>query len=205
MLNAREKQVYDFIFNFRQKNGKVPSARQITAHLDFKSSRSAQNYITALKAKGYLIDREPETSAYALVEKSRDKNKVVNIPVLGNIAAGSPAEAFPENDAIIPMPSGFFGESLHEPLFALKVMGNSMSGDAICDGDVAVIKKQRDGFRKDDILAVRVGNNEFTLKRMVLKKNTVQLISSNPDYSPMLIPSEQVNVIGKYVGLLRRF
>lgn len=201
MLSIREKQVLDFIKEFRKSKGKVPSARQITFSLGFKSSRSAQNYITTLKEKGLLIDREPETSAYILAE---DIKGMVNIPFLGKIAAGHAAEAYAQNDRNIEMPYSFFGEADGQGLFALQVMGNSMSGDFICEGDIAIIKKQRDGFRKDDILAVRVGSEEFTLKRVNLKKNSVQLLPSNPEYAVVEVPFEEVTIIGKYVGLLRR-
>jgi repressor LexA len=201
MLGLREKQVYDFIREFKKRNGKVPSARQITSQLGFKSSRSAQNYITALKSKGYLIDREPETSSYVLAE---DAKSMMGIPFVGKIAAGHPAEAYAQTDHVIEMPYGFFGESDGQGLFALQVMGNSMSGDFICEGDIAIIKKQRDGFRKDDILAVRVGSEEFTLKRLNKIKNLIQLLPSNAQYPVLEVASEQVTVIGKYVGLLRR-
>ena len=202
MLNTKEKQVLDFIRGFRASNGKFPSARQITAQLGFKSSRSAQNYIMALKGSGHLIDREPETSSYVLAEDSG--KGMVNIPFVGKIAAGHPAEAYSEPDHMIEMPYSFFGPNQGQSLFALQIMGNSMSGDFICDGDIAIIRKQRTGFHRDDILAVRVGSEEFTLKRIVQKKGTVQLLPSNPQYEVVDVPSEQVTIIGKYVGLLRR-
>jgi len=134
--------------NSDDANAKVPSARQITSQLGFKSTRSAQNYITALKSKGVLVDREPETSSYAIADDNKRRTSMLKIPYLGRIAAGQPAEAYPQTDQVIEMPCGFFGESNSEGLFALQVMGNSMSGDFICEGDIAIIKKQRDGFRK---------------------------------------------------------
>lgn len=204
MLNVREKQVLEFIRDFKVRNSKVPSARQITSQLGFKSSRSAQNYITALKGKGQLVDREPETSSYVLPEDLSGEKNLMNVPVLGRIAAGLPAEAYTESDRNIELPSGFFGESSSESLFALQVMGNSMSGDFICDGDIAIIKRQSEGFSKDDILAVQVGSDEFTLKRVSRHLNTVQLIPSNPQFAVHEVPSENVTILGKYMGLLRR-
>ncbi len=137
------------------------------------------------------------------MEEHGSHTRVLSVPLLGQIAAGHAAEAFTQGDQFIELPCAFFGE-LAEEIFALQVMGNSMSGDFICEGDIAIIKKQSEGFRKDDILAVRVGSDEFTLKRLHYKKNTVELVPSNLQYAVVEVPSEQVTVIGKYLGLLRR-
>ncbi len=203
MLSEREKQVYAFIRDFNRRTNKVPSSRQICNQLGFKSSRSAQNYINSLKEKGLLVDREPETSSYLLADDAGRASGLHSVPVLGKIAAGFPAEAFPQPEQSIELPSAFFGEP-HDEIFALQIVGNSMSGDFICEGDIAIIKKQSDAFASDAILAVRVGTDEFTLKRLHHKKNTIELVPSNPQYSVVEVPSENVTVIGKYLGLLRR-
>ncbi|MBI2602592.1 MAG: repressor LexA [Deltaproteobacteria bacterium] len=202
-LNKREKQVFSFIRAFKKKTGAVPSARQICYHLGFKSSRSAQIYITTLKDKGFLMHRKPETSSYLLAEEQSGASAFDRIPFLGAIAAGAPSEAFVQSDRMIELPCGFFG-AVGDELFALQIMGNSMSGDYICEGDVAIVRKQTKGLQTKDILAVRVGSDEFTLKRLHRKRNIVELLPSNPQYKVMSVPAEQVEIVGKYLGLLRR-
>lgn len=204
MLSLREKEVLEFIRDFKGRYSKVPSARQITSQLGFKSSRSAQNYITSLKDKGRLLSREPEPSSYVLPEDIQNTQPHVILPFLGLIAAGHPAEIYSNGGRYIEFSTKFFGASNDQDLFALQVMGNSMIGDSICDGDIAIIKRQSESFQKDDILAVEVRNEEFTLKRIVHKNEIVELIPSNPKYPIIEVPSEQVRIVGKYLGLLRR-
>lgn len=202
MLNKRENQVLSFIKAFKAKTGNVPSARQICTHLGFKSSRSAQNYITVLKEKGLLLHRKPETSSY-MMAREQDSPARLRIPFLGAIAAGSPSEAFAQSDHVIELPCGFFG-GLGEELFALQIMGNSMSGDYICEGDVAIVRKQTKDLHAKDILAVRVGCDEFTLKRLRRQGDFVELLPSNPQVEVIRVPCDQVEIVGKYLGLLRR-
>jgi repressor LexA len=205
MLTEREKEVLIFIKNFKEKNNKVPSARQITNSMGFKSSRSAQNYITALKAKGKLTDRDPEPSAYMIAEEAHQiKFSNTSIPFLGKIAAGYPLESYLDGVRTIEFSSRFFGESNQDSIFALEIVGNSMSGDAICEGDIAIIKRQQQGFHKEDILAVHIRQDEYTLKRVVFKDGLVRLEPSNPRYPTLEVPPDQVQIIGKFVGLLRR-
>ncbi len=202
-LTEREHQVLRCIQDFKARRGKVPSARQITQKLGFKSSRSAQNYIIALTKKGLLQYREPETHAYVLAEDAM-RSQSLRVPLVGTIAAGSPAEGFAQSDHLIELPCRFFGND-REPLFALQVMGNSMSGDHICEGDIAIIRKHvQSEPPRDAILAVRVGSDEFTLKRLRFKRQAVELLPSNPQFPVVEVPADHVTILGIYVGLLRR-
>lgn len=203
MLNDRESRVIEFIRTFRQTHGQLPSARQISHQLGFKSSRSAQNYIEALKDKGALQHREPATTSYVLPGESNENTGFDSVPFVGAIAAGSPVTAFAEEDRAIRVPAGFFGKSDH--LFALQVLGNSMSGDHICEGDLAIIKQHNGEYAPDDILAIRVGSDTFTLKRLRFRHNAAELVSSNPEHPTITVNADSVDIAGKFVGLLRRY
>jgi len=82
------------------------------------------------------------------------------------------------------------------------VVGESMSGDAIADGDIAMIKRQQDA-NKGDILALRI-EDEITLKRIRLEGDHFLLLPSNPDYSIRKVPAQQLEILGKLVGIVRR-
>ena len=208
MLKPRELAVIKFIKKHNAEYGLLPSARQISTHLGLKSSRSAQNYLNALKSKGYLLHSQPRTCSYALADdclEKRDHASTRAIPLLGTIAAGTPTTSFdnaPEKS--IEVPCEFFADS-KELFFALQVAGDSMGGDAICDGDIAIVRKQREGFCRKDILAVRVGTDEFTLKRLRYKNfKQVELLPSNPQYPVIEVLAAEIWVVGVYVGLMRR-
>ena len=79
-----------------------------------------------------------------------------------------------------------------------------MSGDSICAGDTVIVKRQKDDFTPDAILALRVGSDEFTLKRMRRKGEWVELISSNQEFPVIEVHMSTIDIEGKYVGLIRR-
>lgn len=203
-LTPREQQVLRLIRQHRDQEGCLPSARTISAKLGFRSSRSSQNYIESLKQKGALRHRTPETASYTLAEDdSEDSLSCERIPLVGAIAAGAPLldVADSDHDRTINIPTGFFGGT--EPLFAVQVCGDSMSGDAICDGDIAIIKRQHH-YEKGSIMAIRIGADEFALKRLAFEGSMVKLLSSNPDYPIVYFCAEHINIAGKFVGLLRK-
>lgn len=204
LLKPTEKKVYDFMCAYYRKHHVVPSARQISANFGFKSSRSAQNYINSLKEKSVITYKKPDTSAYMLSSFAKaEEGSLSRIPLVGSIAAGLPTESYELSHQFVNVPAHLFSKREGEQFFALKVLGNSMNGDSICDGDIAIIKKQDGHFHKDDILALRIDHDEFTLKRITLDHDSIQLLPSNPQFSIVEVFKSQVNILGKYVGLIR--
>ncbi len=196
MLTAKQEAIYAFIQQFRQTYGQFPSLRQIGSEFSV-TVRAVQQHIEALKRKGMLKDHQPNTATYRLPDTFQYR-----IPLLGSIAAGEPLSAIERTDAYVELSPDYFGPN--RTLFALEVQGDSMSGDGIHDGDTAIIRKETALPDPDTIVAVRVDADEFTLKRLALIHDKVELRPSNPTYLPWTVAMDRLEIIGRMIGLVRK-
>lgn len=127
-----------------------------------------------------------------------------SIPLIGQIAAGTPILAEENREDNIPFDPTFFGSS---NVFALRIKGDSMIDVKICDGDLAIIRPQNKG-ENEEILAVMVEGMEpeATLKIFRLRDNKVELHSANPSYKPLVFKGndrEKIKILGKLAGIIR--
>ena len=119
--------------------------------------------------------------------------------LVAKISAGAPMPVFDETSESFSVNHEFFGGG---DIRGIRVSGESMTGDSIADGDIAMIKLQKDA-NKGDILAVRI-EDEITLKRIKLMGDTCQLLPSNPDFPIREVAAESLQIIGKLVGVVRK-
>ena len=119
--------------------------------------------------------------------------------LVAKISAGAPMPVFDESNETFSVNHDFFGGG---DIRGIRVSGESMTGDSIADGDIAMIKLQKDA-NKGDILAVRI-DDEITLKRIKLAGDMFQLIPSNPDFPIREVPAQSLQIIGKLVGVVRK-
>jgi repressor LexA len=175
----------------------LPSLREIAGHFGFGHT-TARFHLMALERKGFIKKRGQRVSDYMIAE---DRS---NIPgtfdLVATIPAGTPLAIFEGKEDTFTVDSNFFGGG---QLKAVYISGDSMSGDSISDGDIGIIRLQKD-WNKRDIVAVRVNGDEITLKRIRIKKNVVELIPSNPEFPVRSFPVEEVEVVGKLVGIIRK-
>jgi repressor LexA len=135
--------------------------------------------------------------AIELVEADEDES--IPLPLLGNVAAGLPIEAIEYFDKIQVPRSMIKGPGSY---FVLKVKGNSMIEDQICDGDYVVIKQQDTAQQGERVVALL--DNDATLKRFYRKKDRVELHPANSTMKPIIIePHQHLRILGVYVGLIR--
>jgi len=195
-LTAIQQAVYDYTRQAMSEGLPFPSLRDIAAHFGFKHT-TARFHLKALEKKGFIKQRSQRVSDYLLanemVERPREFRLAARIP------AGVPSPVFDETSETFSVDHEFFGGG---DIQAIRVAGESMSGDSIADGDIAMIKLQSDA-NKGDILAVRI-EDEITLKRIKLVGDRCQLIPSNPDFSIREVPARHLQIIGKLVGVIRK-
>jgi repressor LexA len=134
------------------------------------------------------------------VQPHRDL-EVIEIPLHGSIAAGTPIEALQNNDSFISIPQSMIGRGAH---YALEVSGDSMIDLGIYDGDTAIIK-QLNTAENGDIIVALVNDEEATLKTLHKRGHQVALKPANSAYSTQILPANQVTIQGKLVGLLRKY
>lgn len=202
-LTPRQLQVLKLIDSFR-KNRCYSITLQELADLLGTSRTTVFEHVAGLKEKG-LLSANPgkarslsiTTKAQRLLESQIDADESDSIPLLGTIAAGAPIEAI-ENVEQISLQSEF---GSNEDTFALKVQGDSMTGDGIFDGDYVVCKKTQTA-PNGKIVAAIVDNENATVKRIYKETNRIRLEPSNPNYEP--IYTQNCTIAGVVVGLMRK-
>jgi repressor LexA len=193
-LTAIQQQVYDYTRQILEQGLPFPSLREIANHFGFKHT-TARFHLKALEKKGYIKQRAQRVSEYLLAEETRQQDFML----VAKISAGAPMPVFDESNETFSVNHVFFGGG---DIRGIRVSGESMTGDSIADGDIAMIKLQKDA-NKGDILAVRI-DDEITLKRIKLKGDIFQLIPSNPDFPIREVPAQSLQIIGKLVGVVRK-
>lgn len=199
-LSERQAQILDFIRHVTRTRSYPPSVREIGEAVGLSSSSTVQNHLNQLERRG-LIRRDPSKSrTVQLVEAGPSpdlRRTAVAIPVLGNVAAGSPILA-EENIEDYVMLSPSLAE---DGWFALRVRGDSMVGVGILEGDLVLVRPQQDA--PDGTIVVALVGDEATVKRLDRSKGRVRLIAENPAYEP--IEPEAASLVGTVRGLIRAY
>ena len=205
-LTPRQKEVVDFIAQFVDENGFSPSFEEIAQALELASLATVHKHISALQAKNYLTrghnqSRSVDIAPKYLVERQRmRKEKSLEVPLLGRIAAGQPVESVADRATL--SFADFLG---HSDTYALEVRGDSMIEDHICDGDMILIENTRDASDGQIVVAL-VGGTESTLKRFYREQgNMVRLQPANETMSPIRVPASQVEIRGRLLAVLRKY
>ena len=200
----RQKEILDYISRFLERHGYVPSYAQIARQFGVKSRATIAKHIAALERRGLLL-REHEDGSFALNVKVEDKSgdSLCEVKLLGRIAAGAPLEAVADDgDERIPVPRFLLGRVRPDRVYALKVKGDSMIDEHICDGDIALIENRTDA-RDGEIVVAIIEENQATLKRLYRRGANVELQPANSQLQPLTLPASQVRVQGIFRGLLR--
>jgi len=198
MLTKRQKQILNYIEKFIQKNEYAPSLEETKEHFNLSSVSTIHQHIEALRSKGYL---DKSSRGHRNIELINDNKKsgLVEIPLLGTIAAGAPIEAIeiPETITVAKDDIGKFGNH-----YALYVEGNSMIDDGIYDGDIVVIRQQNTADNGQTVVAI-INDNETTLKKIYREKDRFRLQPANPALFP--IYTKEVEIRGIVVKIIRNF
>ena len=195
MLTKRQKQVLNYIKKYITKNDYAPSLEEIKKHLKLASVSTAHYHVQALQNMGYLRKEDNQPRALDVFSEQ----KLVQIPILGIIAAGQPIEAI-ENKESIAVPQGKMKNG--NDYFALRVDGESMQDENIGDGDIVIIKSQPTAENGQKVVAL-INNFEVTLKKFYKEKNGVRLEPANAKYQPVLVPYKNIRIQGVMVDVIK--
>jgi len=203
-LTDRQRQILDLITETVNDRGYPPSVREIGAAVGLSSPSTVHSHLTALERSGYLRRDPSKPRAIEVIDDGRQeislhRAPVRDVPLVGSIAAGSPILADEDIEEIYPLPTELVG---HDPVFMLRVRGDSMIDAGIFEGDYVVVRRQQNA-NDGDIVAALVGNDEATVKRLRRKDGSVILEAENPAYAPMVF-TEGVEILGIVIALLRR-
>ena len=195
-LTEIQQAVYDYTRDTLRRGLPFPSLRDIAAHFGFQHT-TARFHLKALEKKGFIRQREQRVSDYMLAHEEASGHG--SFDLVARIPAGAPLPVYDETRESFSVTQDYFGGG---DVLAIRIVGDSMAGDSITDGDIAMIKRQQEG-NKGDILALRI-EDEITLKRLRLDGAEAQLIPSNPMHETRTVPADRVEILGKLVGIVRK-
>jgi DNA (cytosine-5)-methyltransferase 1 len=178
-ITKKQKEVFDFINIYIAENGISPTIEEIRKNLKLKAVSTIHEHINSLKEKGYLS--KSENSARSLSPK-REIKSIIEIPIIGRIAAGYPIEAIENMEETVSIVNPDM--KLSDGYYALRVVGDSMIDEGIFDGDIVVIKKQSTAENGQTVVAI-IDDNEATLKKLYREKNRIRLEPRNPYMQPL--------------------
>ncbi len=197
-LTPIQKKVLHFIEEETLNRGSPPTLRAICAEFGFKALGTVQSHLQALIKKGFL--ERDEGKARGLRVLHQRFSRAMSIPILGKIQAGHPQEAIEVGMGTLSVPLELARKG---KLFALKVVGESMTGAGILEGDWVIARQQPDAQHRDIVVAII--ENEATVKRLEKKRGKVRLLPENPNFSPILVDKPEVYIQGKVVALKRDY
>jgi len=201
-LTEIQSRVFEFIADTLASGRSAPIPREISDKFGWSSKRSAECHIEALIRKGRLTSEPGKSRSLRVVESFRPVRKaVMEIPIFGSIPAGFGQDREQEADECVPVTIDSIGFKPTRNTFALRVVGDSMIGRHICEGDIAVFEHGPDP-RSGQIVAALV-DRKNTLKTFVVKNGKPYLKAENSRY-PDLIPSEELVIQGVFRALIRR-
>ena len=198
----RQKEILDYITRFLERHGHEPSYAQIARNFGVSSKATIAKHITALEKRG-LIKRRHEDGSFALAVKVEEapSDAVCEVALLGRIAAGAPIDAINDVEMIC-VPRFLLGRVRPERVYALRVKGDSMIDEHICDGDIALIENRTEA-RDGEIVVALVDEARATLKRLFRFGSEVELRPANSELEPIRLHASRVQIQGIFRGLLR--
>lgn len=196
-LTAAEQDVFDCIVDAQRQMGYPPSVREIADTVGLKSTSSVQAYINTLEEKGFLR-RDPAKPRALEILKEIPSRETVQVPVIGDVAAGMPILAQQEVDGYMALPADDFHT---EGTYMLRVHGDSMINVGICDGDQVVIEPA--ATAEDGEIVVALVDDSATIKRFYKEDGQYRLQPENDAMEPIIV--KQVEIQGIVVGLVRSF
>ena len=207
----RKQRIIEYIATAVRESGYPPSVRELAAAVGLASTSAVHHHLSALEREG-LLERDATQSRAirltpaALISSGSGTDvltrtaqpKAAGIPVIGEIAAGGPIEAYQDASETVTGPDII---NTSADTYVLRVRGDSMVDAHIMDGDLVVIREQQTA-RDGDIVVAQVEENSVTLKRFFKERDRVRLQPANEAYEPQFY--EDVRIQGKLVGVIRR-
>jgi len=196
-LTNRQNEVLSFIRNYLNKHKYPPTIREIAGNFSI-SVKGAYDHVKALEKKEKIRCNINRSRAIELIGADTEEEEFITIPIIGNVAAGTPLFAEENQEGTVKLPATSLRKGKH---FALQVKGDSMQDAGIIDGDLAIFLHQNTADNGNIVVAMV--NEAVTLKRFFKEKNRVKLKAENPVYPP--IYTQNIQILGKLEYIFRQY
>ena len=213
MLTLKQSELLTYLSDHMQQHDVPPSFDEMRDALGLASKSGVHRLVSGLQERGYirrLANRaraieilKPVTAAAGgvVTRAVETASNLVSLPLLGRIAAGTPIEALSDPTNHLEIPASMVGSGEH---FALEIVGDSMVGAGILDGDTVVIQRAETA-RHGEIVVALINQQEATLKTLLKEPGRVGLEAANPRYETRYFSTGEVEVQGKLAGLIRNY
>ena len=222
-ITDRQLEVLRFIVRQIEENGYPPTIREIGEALDIRSTNGVNDHLKALERKGYLTRDPVKSRALIPAERAREVlgaresnviplrprpgsrggGRLVEVPILGRVAAGQPILAQQQVEDTVQVDAFLLGTN--KKVYGLRVQGDSMIGDGILQGDYVFVKKQL--HAEDGEIVVAMIDDEATVKRVYFESDRVRFQPSNPRMAPIYVREADFRstmILGVVVGIYRK-
>jgi repressor LexA len=200
-LTQKQQSVLDFICEHQQLHGAPPTRMEIAQQLGFRSANAAEDHLKALEKKGVLTIMRGTSRGIRLIEENIASVMPLGLPLLGQVAAGSPLLASENVDRYCQVCANLFSPPAD---YLLSVRGNSMIKIGICDQDWVAVHKTHE-VKNGDVVVARL-HDEVTVKRWQRQQDTILLCPENDQMQPIMVQKNQHDLVveGLVVGVIRR-
>ena len=213
MLTRKQSELLTYLSDHMQQHNVPPSFDEMRDALGLASKSGVHRLVSGLEERGYIrrlanraraieIIKPVTAAAGGVVRRAVETaSNLVSLPLLGRIAAGTPIEALSDPTNHLEIPASMVGSGEH---FALEIVGDSMVGAGILDGDTVVIQRAETA-RHGEIVVALINQQEATLKTLLKEPGRVGLEAANPRYETRYFSTGEVEVQGKLAGLILNY
>lgn len=197
-ITDKQREILEYIKEMILKKGYPPAVREICEAVHLKSTSSVHSHLESLEKNGYIRrdPTKPRTIEILDDDFALTRRELVNVPVIGTVAAGMPILAEQNIEDYLPIPAGILP---NKEVFMLKVKGNSMIEAGIYNGDKVIVAKQPNAENGDKVVALV--DDSATVKTFYKENGHFRLQPENSSMDPIIL--DQVEILGKVIGLFR--
>ena len=211
MLTQKQSELLSFLTLHMDTHDVPPSFDEMRDALGLASKSGIHRLVSGLEERGFIRRLANRARAIEILRPAATGNTLtgalsqaaeqVTLPLLGRIAAGTPIEALNDPTNHVEVPASMIGTGDH---FALEIVGDSMTGVGILEGDTVLIQRA-DVARHGDIVVALINKQEATLKTLLKEPGRIGLEAANPKYETRYFSTGEVEVQGKLTGLIRNY
>ena len=197
-ITDKQREILEYIKETILKKGYPPAVREICEAVRLKSTSSVHSHLEQLEKNGYIRRDPTKPRTIAIIDDTFNlaRREVVNVPLLGTVAAGAPILAQENIENYFPIPVEMLP---NKEIFMLKVKGDSMIDAGIYNGDRVIVAKA-DTARNGEIVVALV-DDSATVKTFYKEKGRFRLQPQNASMDPIIL--DEVQILGKVIGLFR--
>ena len=204
-LTKKQRQILDHVESFVETNGYSPSYEEIAEHFNYSSLATVHEHLTNLEQKGFLRKNYNKSRSLEVVRADLHA-PAVELPLLGNVAAGLPLEVTEGAQETVTVPHDMVRRGNN---YVLRVKGDSMIDEQIRDGDYIIVNSRQTADNGEMVVALvsdgTVGGSATVKKFYREKDGQVRLQPANPTMEPVYFPADMVQIQGIVVGVIRKY